>query len=156
MSDPARISEHISYAEATSSATAKAYNIDNRPNEQQLANMRYVAENVFERVRNHFGKPIRITSFFRNEQVNKIVSGAGKSQHKTGEAIDMQATSGVTNAQLFHYIKNNLLFDQLIWEFGNDSEPAWIHVSLTKGTNRKQVLKAIKKGNGETDYLTWK
>jgi len=121
---------------------------------------------VFQPIRDHFGVPIRISSGYRSAALNKAIGGAGKtingvyvpsSQHCTGEAvdIDMDGTS-VTNAQIFNYIKENLNFDQLIWEFGTDTNPDWVHVSYNSdGAQRKQILKAIKKG-GATSYLPFK
>ena len=141
-----KISNHISYTEGVRSNTATRRGIKNEPNAIQLDNMRLIANKVFEPLRSHFGEPIRINSFFRSVNLNKAIGGSRTSQHCTGEAIDMYGLNGVTNAQLFHYIKDNLEFDQLIWEFGNDKNPDWVHVSFDKNRNRKRVLKAIKGG----------
>lgn len=147
------VSKNISYKEATHSTTAKRLGIDNTPNAEQFSNMVYVAENVFQPLREHFKCPIYISSFFRSDDLNKAVRGSASSTHKKGEAMDLDADvyGVVTNAQIFHYIKDNLEFDQLIWEFGTESEPAWIHVSLSKRNNRNQILKAYKL-NGKTKY----
>jgi hypothetical protein len=147
------VSKNISYKEATHSTTAKRLGIDNTPNAEQFSNMVYVAENVFQPVREHFGVPIYVSSFFRSEALNKAVRGSSSSTHIKGEAMDLDADvfEGVTNAQIFEYIKNNLEFDQLIWEFGTDENPAWVHVSLSKRNNRKQVLKAVRV-DGKTHY----
>lgn len=134
------ISKYITLAEATTSQTAVRKNIPNIPNEKELENMKYVAVNVFDKVREHFGKPIRVSSFFRCLRLNNAVGGSSTSQHVKGMAIDMQGTNGLTNSEIFHYIKDNLEFDQLIWEYGTKKEPAWVHVSLSRGENRKQVL----------------
>lgn len=134
------ISKYITLAEATTSQTAVRKNIPNIPNEKELENMKHVAVNVFDKVREHFGKPIRVSSFFRCLRLNNAVGGSKTSQHIKGMAIDMQGTNGLTNAEIFHYIKDNLEFDQLIWEYGTEQEPAWVHVSLSRGENRKQVL----------------
>ena len=147
------ISKNISYKEATHSTTAKRLGIDNTPNAEQMSNMRYVAENVFQPIREHFGVPIYISSFFRSEALNKAVRGSSSSTHTKGEAMDLDADvfGRINNAQIFNYIKDNLEFDQLIWEFGTDDNPAWVHVSLSKRNNRNQILKAIKVG-GKTHY----
>ena len=147
------VSKNISYKEATHSTTAKRLGIDNTPNAEQFSNMVYVAENVFQPIREHFGVPIYVSSFFRSEALNKAVRGSSSSTHIKGEAMDLDADvyEGVTNAQIFEYIKNNLEFDQLIWEFGTDENPAWVHVSLSKRNNRKQVLKAVRV-DGKTHY----
>lgn len=147
------VSKNISYKEATHSTTAKRLGIDNTPNAEQFSNMVYVAENVFQPIREHFGVPIYVSSFFRSEALNKAVRGSSSSTHIKGEAMDLDADvfEGVTNAQIFEYIKNNLEFDQLIWEFGTDENPAWVHVSLSKRNNRKQILKAVRV-DGKTHY----
>ena len=147
------VSKNISYKEATHSTTAKRLGIDNTPDSEQFSNMIYVAENVFQPIREHFNTLIYISSFFRSEALNKAIKGSINSTHKKGEAMDLDADvyGGVTNAEIFNYIKDNLEFDQLIWEFGTDEEPAWVHVSLSKRTNRNQILKAYKV-NGKTKY----
>lgn len=135
-----KISKYISYSEATTSQTAVRKKIDNTPTALELSNMEFVAKNVFDKIRDHFGVPIRVSSFYRSLKLNKEVDGSKNSQHMKGEAIDIQATGNITNAYIFNYVKNNLQFDQLIWEFGNDKEPAWVHVSLSKTKNRKQII----------------
>jgi len=147
------VSKNISYKEATHSTTAKRLGIDNTPDADQFSNMIYVAENVFQPVREHFGVPIYVSSFFRSEALNSAIRGSSSSTHMKGEAMDLDADvfGKVTNAEIFHYVKDNLEFDQLIWEFGTETEPAWVHVSLSKGTNRNQILVAKKVG-GKTVY----
>jgi zinc D-Ala-D-Ala carboxypeptidase len=148
-----RISKHISYKEATQSQTATRKGISNDPDAYQLQNMQLLAEKVFEPLREHFGVPIAINSFFRSQKLNKAIGGAAGSQHTQGRAIDIDDTlGGVSNKQMFDYIKNHLDFDQLIWEFGDNNNPAWVHVSYVSETeNRRRVLKASKK-NGKTVY----
>lgn len=147
------ISKNISYKEATLSTTAKRLGIDNTPNAEQFSNMVHVAENVFQPVREHFDTPIYVSSFYRSEALNKAINGSSSSTHMKGEAMDLDADvyNKVTNAEIFHYIKDNLEFDQLIWEFGTNQNPDWVHVSLSKGVNRKQVLVA-KRVHGKTVY----
>lgn len=138
------ISKYISYQEATTSQTATRKRIDNTPTSAELICMQLVAMRIFDVVREHFNTPLRVSSFFRCLALNKAVGGAVNSQHKLGQAIDMQGTGDVTNKQIFDYIKNNLDFDQLIWEFGNNKNPAWVHVSyVSKEKNRKQILFVI-------------
>jgi hypothetical protein len=147
-----KISKHISYKEGVNSPTAIRRGINNVPNSDQLVNMRLLAEKVFEPLRVHFDTPIKINSFFRCTALNVAVGGSGSSQHCKGEALDMDATGDVTNKMLFDYIKDNLTFDQLIWEYGNDDEPDWVHVSFTDNTvNRKEILRAVK-GQGYIQY----
>ena len=140
------ISEHISYKEGTNSTTAIRRGIDNTPNDEQLANMELIAKKVFEPLRKWVGGPVKINSFFRSVKLNKAIGGSGKSQHCHGQAIDIDDTFGVVaNSDMYNYIKNNLNFDQMIWEFGDDEEPNWVHVSyVSKEDNRKRCLKAYK------------
>jgi len=148
-----KISLNISYKEATHSNTAKRKGIENEPNKTQLAAMKLVAEKVFQPVRQKFRVPIFISSFFRCKELNTVLGGSKTSQHCKGEAMDLDADvfGNVTNAQIFRYILDNLDFDQLIWEYGDDENPNWVHVSFKKTGNRKQVLKAVK-GKGYVKY----
>ena len=154
-----QLSEHLSLAEVTRSETAKRRGISNMPFEAHIANFKLLAEKVFEPIRNHFGKPIHISSGYRSAALNKAIGGAASSQHCSGEAIDIDMdghAGGVTNKMVFDYIKDNLEFDQLIWEFGTDANPDWVHVSYeSTGKQRKQILKAVKKG-GATSYVPYK
>ena len=141
------ISKNITFYEAIKSDTAIKLKIDNTPNSEQILNMEYVAKNVFESLRKGLGnKSIGISNFFRSLQLNKAIKGSSPtSQHCKGEAIDIDADiypkSKITNSQIFNYIKNNLDFDQLIWEYGNDINPSWVHVSLKRiGKNIKMTL----------------
>lgn len=147
-----KISDHISYKEATYSNTAIRLNIENKPNDYHLGNMSAVAHHIFEPLREWVGGPIKINSFFRSLALNNVF-GAKNSQHIEGRAIDIDDTFGhKTNAEMFRYIKNNLDFDTLIWEFGNNKNPNWLHVSYISNTeNRSRVLKAVKVNN-QTHY----
>ena len=146
------ISRHITYAEATRTSTG----LPNDPDAKQLYAMQSIASNVFEPLRAWVGGPIQITSFFRCAAVNKKVGGASNSQHVKGEAMDLDMDmikGSKSNADLFRYIRANLPFDQLIWEFGNTINPNWVHVSYrASGGNRGQVLIA-RKSAGRTVYL---
>ena len=148
-----RISKHISLREATHSATAKRRGIENTPNEEQLDAMYKVAEFIFEPLRLYVGGAIKITSFFRSPKVNKAIGGVSSSQHCKGQAIDIDDVfDHKTNAEMFEYIRENLDFDQLIWEFGDSNNPNWLHVSyVSKAENRNRVLRAVKR-NGRTKY----
>lgn len=150
-----KISEHISYKEATRSVTALRLGIDNTPNEYQLQNMEIIAKNVFEPLRKAVGGAIKINSFFRCEDLNKAIGGSSKSQHCQGRAIDVDDNYGhMSNNDMYKYIKENLDFDQLIFEFPDENGNAsWIHVSYVDAdSNRKRCLKAIKE-NGKTKYI---
>ena len=143
------ISKYISLDEATKSPTAKRLGIENKPTKDHLENMRRVAINVFDKVREHFSVPIGVSSFYRSQELNDAVPGSSKtSQHRTGEAIDIDADiyGNVTNLDIFNYIKDNLVFDQLIGEYPDASGKwSWVHVSLKKSGNRKQVLVKLRK-----------
>jgi len=154
------ISNHISYKEGTYSATALRRGLDNTPNAEQLKCMHDLALVVFEPLREWVGGPIKINSFFRGEAVNSAIGGSKYSQHMKGQAIDIDDTFGYkTNAEMYNYIKENLDFDQLIWEFGTkypNGNPNWVHVSwVSHRPNRKQEVIATTE-NGKTKYLKGK
>lgn len=155
-----KISQHLSLNEVTKSATAKRLGIDNTPTPEHLANLKLLAEKIFEPIRKHFGKPIFISSGYRSKALNEATPGSSAtSQHCSGEALDLDqdsAGTGVTNRQVFDFIKDNLEFDQLIWEYGTDNNPDWVHVSYeSKGKQRKQVLRC-RRVNGKPQYSPYK
>lgn len=152
-----QLSKHLSLAEVTRSESAKRNGISNEPTAEHLNNFKLLAEKVFEPIREHFKVPIHISSGYRSLALNKKIGGSSSSQHCSGEAIDIDMDgTAITNAQVFNYIKDNLNFDQLIWEFGTTSNPDWVHVSYeSTGKQRKQVLRAIKQG-GKTAYTPYK
>ena len=147
------ISKHVSYKEGVYSNTATRRGIDNTPNDEQLNNMELIAEEVFEPLRVWVGGPIKINSFFRSPDLNTAIGGSSKSQHCKGQAMDIDDTFGkATNAEMYHFIKDNLDFDQMIWEFGSDDNPDWVHVSyVSEDDNRRRCLKAYKE-KGKTKY----
>ena len=116
--------------------------------------MELVAEEVFEPLRNYVGGPIKINSFFRCPELNTAIGGSHKSQHCKGQAIDIDDNYGrVNNAEMYHFIKEHLDFDQLIWEFGDDDNPNWVHVSyVSQEDNRNRCLKAYR-DKGKTKYM---
>lgn len=151
------ISEHISWAEATKSQEAVRNGIENIPGPAEIENMRRIANNYFEPLRKYHGKPIGVSSFFRSKELNKAIGGSETSDHCNGCAIDIDAdifNNGISNRKIFEYFKDNY-FDQLIWEFGDKENPAWVHISLRKTGNRQQILRAIKV-NGQTKYIPFK
>jgi len=148
------ISKHISYKEGVYSTTALRRNIDNKPNEEQLASMKLIGEKIFEPLREYVGGPIKINSFFRGEELNKAIGGSTRSQHCKGQAMDIDDTFGYkTNAQMYDFIKEHLDFDQMIWEFGNDNNPNWVHVSYVSPEKNRQVCLKAYKQNGRTKYM---
>ena len=154
MANVKNISEHVSYREGVRSRTALRKGLDNTPNVAQLKCMIEIAELLFEPLREFVGGPIKINSFYRGPALNTAIGGSKRSQHMKGQAMDLDDTLGYkTNAEMYHYIKDNLEFDQLIWEFGNDDNPNWIHVSfVTHRPNRKKLTIAYKDENGRTKY----
>jgi zinc D-Ala-D-Ala carboxypeptidase len=147
------ISKHITLKEATFSATGEAKKIDNSPTPEHLENMKLLAEKVFEPLREWYGKPIKINSFYRSKALNTAIGGSQTSQHSHGQAMDIDTAAD--NKKLFDYIKANLDFDQLIFEGGTDANPDWVHVSYKAKGNRKQVLR-MRKVNGKSTYEPYK
>lgn len=157
-----KISKYISYAEVVRSAKAAQLNIDNTPTPEHLENAKALAINVIDPVREHIGGPIYPSSFYRSVKLNTSLSKGNTgvsptSQHMTGEAVDL--TTKVykvgTNKQIFDFIRLNLDFDQLIWEYGTDAEPDWVHVSYKRnGKNRKRILRALGTVK-KTNFVNW-
>jgi hypothetical protein len=153
-----KLSEHLDLAEVIKSDSAKRKGISNMPTPEHLENFKKLAVNIFEPIRKHFGVPIHISSGYRSKELNTLIGGSLTSQHCSGEAIDIDmdgSANGVTNKMVFDFIKANLNFDQLIFEFGTKDAPDWVHVSWeTTGKQRKQVLRAVKQ-SGITKYQTY-
>jgi hypothetical protein len=153
-----KLSEHLSLSEVTRSESAKRKGISNMPTEAHIANFKLLAENIFEPIRNHFRCPIIISSGYRSKELNAAIGGSATSQHCSGEAIDIDmdgTPNGVTNRMVFDYIKDNLTWDQMIFEFGDKENPDWVHVSYeSSGKQRKQILRAVRT-NGKTSYLPY-
>lgn len=145
-----QLSKHLSLAEIIRSDLAKRKGINNMPTQEHLENLKKLASNIFEPIRENFNSPIYISSGYRSKSLNTALKGSLTSQHCSGEAIDIDmdgSDDGVTNKQVFDFIKEHLNFDQLIWEFGTKDQPDWVHVSFeSTGKQRKQVLRAIKQG----------
>ena len=154
-----KLSLHLDLSEVVRSESAKRKGISNMPTPEHIANFKILAEKVFEPIREHFRCPIHISSGYRSKELNAAIGGSLTSQHCSGEAIDIDmdgTPNGVTNRMVFDYIKDNLEFDQLIYEFGDSNNPDWVHVSYeTTGKQRKQILKAIRV-NGKTSYTNYK
>ena len=124
------LSDHISFKEGTFSATATRLNISNVPDKDSLMNMQILARKIFEPLRVYVAGPIKINSFYRSPKLNEKIGGSRKSQHCQGCAIDIDDIHGIkTNNQMYYWVKENLNFDQLIWEFGDDDNPDWVHIS---------------------------
>ena len=155
-----QLSKYFTLAELTPSATAKRLGIKNDPTPEHLNNLKLLATNVLDKVREHFGKPIWVSSGYRSKALNDATPGSSAtSQHCSGEAADLDQDgrgTGVTNKMVFDYIKDNLNFDQLIYEYGTDANPDWVHVSWeSNGKQRKQVLRCTRV-NGKPVYTPYK
>ena len=156
---PEKLSANFSMKEFTASNTAKRKGIDNNPGLEHAEAALELFENIVQPIRDHFGTSIFLSSGYRSQALNKAIGGSQTSQHSKGEAvdIDMDGRKGPENEDVFHYIRENLPFDQLIWEFGTNSRPDWVHVSYKKGgPQRGQILAAKRNSRGKTYYETWK
>ena len=147
-----KLSKNLTLDEATKSATAIKNGISNKPSGEHLSNLIQIATKIFQPVRDHFQKPIIVSSGYRSKALNDLIGGASGSQHSKGEALDLDGS--VDNFLIFEFIKNNLEFDQLIWEFGDDENPDWVHVSYKTENNRGEVLQAVRQ-NGRVIYKIW-
>lgn len=150
-----KLSKNLNLAEVTRSETAKRRKIDNAPTDEHIENLKILAANIFQPMRDHFGKPIYISSGYRSEALNKAIKGSKTSQHCKGEALDIDndnANNGVTNRDIFEFIRDHLKFDQLINEFPVKGKPSWVHVSYSKTQQRNQILKAYKDSRNITRY----
>ena len=144
---------HFSLAELTKSQTAIRKGIDNKPTLDHIENLTELCTQVLEPTRRNFGKPMVISSGYRSEELCEAIGSSKNSQHAKGEAADFEMF-GVDNKELAKYIKNNLVFDQLILEFYNPDDPSsgWVHCSYSKEENRKQSL--LYNGKDYTEWLT--
>ena len=145
-----QLSKNLYLSEVTKSQTAIQKGIKNEPTKEEIQNLKDIAENIFQPVRDHFKVPIGISSGYRSKKLNQIIGGSKTSEHMSGRALDIDADiyGNITNKQIFDFIRKNLEFNQLIWEFGDDNNPDWVHVSFDKGNNKKRVLRAGRDKNG--------
>ena len=154
-----KLSLHLDLSEVVRSESAKRKGISNMPTAEHIANFKILAEKVFEPIRQHFRCPIHISSGYRSKELNAAIGGSATSEHCSGQAIDIDmdgTPNGVTNRMVFDYIKDNLDFNQLIFEFGDAQNPDWVHVSYSAtGNQRKQILRASRV-NGKTTYSPYK
>ena len=152
-----QLSTNLSLAEVTRSETAKRRGISNMPTAEHIENFKKLAINIFQPIREHFGKPIIISSGYRSAELNKAIGGSLSSQHSSGEAIDIDMDgTDITNKQIFDYIKENLNFDQMIAEFPKQGNPDWVHVSFAANRSQRKQILVAKKVNGKTTYIPYK
>ena len=151
-----KLSKNLSLAEVTKSITAQRLGIDNTPKDEWIIeNLKAIAKHVFQPLRNAFGCPIYVSSGYRGPELNRAIGGSKRSQHMEGRALDLDADvfGRCTNSQIFNWLRDNVEFDQLIWEFGDEDNPDWVHVSyIYDGNNRCRCLKARRDDKGQTYY----
>ena len=151
-----KLSKNLSLKECLRSETAKRLGVNNQPHEEWvIENLKAVAKNVFQPLRDGIGVPVYVSSGYRSPELNEAIGGSKRSQHMEGRALDLDADvyGGTTNGDIFRYILNNLEFDQMVWEFGDEDNPDWVHVSYVHGgDNRGRCLKAKRDDNGKTFY----
>jgi hypothetical protein len=153
-----KLSKNLSLKEVTRSTTAQRLGIDNTPTEEYIKNLKYIAENIFQPMRDHFAVPIFVSSGYRSPELNKAIGGSPRSFHCYGMALDLDQdyrNTTLGNGTIFHYIKDNLPFTELIYEFGDDNGPDWVHVALAKGRENEKVVKIAKRINGKNIYELW-
>lgn len=151
------LSQHLTLDEMERSATATEKKLSNVAPADAVERMRQLAGAIFQPLRDHFGVPLHVSSGFRGAALNALTPNRStNSQHLTGEAMDLDQdgqTHGVTNKDVFFFIVRNLPFDQLIWEFGTDTMPQWVHVSYATGrAGRRDVRRAVRAANGDVSY----
>ncbi len=148
------LSVHLSLAQAIKSDTAKKHGLDNTPSAAEKENLKQLGTNIYDKIYNKFDGNVKLTSVFRNSEVNAKVGGSSTSQHRYGQALDIKGTNGITNKQIFKYVKDNLDYHQIIWEFGSTTEPSWVHIGYKSSGNKKINTRAVKV-NGKTTYKTF-
>lgn len=149
-----KLSKNLTLSEVTKSQTAIRRGIDNQPTKEALENLERVARDIFQPCRDLIDGPLYVSSGYRSPELNAAIGGSTTSSHMIGEALDLDCDFfGIgTNSELFYHIRKNLEFDQLIWEFGDSCEPAWVHVSKRKENNRGEVLRAFRNSSGKVSY----
>ena len=147
-----KLSENFSLKEMTKSQTALRRGIENEPGEEEQANLQQLCEQVLQKVRDHFGKPVTVNSGYRSPELNSAIGGSTTSDHCKGMAADIEIP-GVSNYELAEWIQNNCEFRQLILEFYTPGVPdsGWVHVSYNYEENLKKVMTAMKE-DGKTVY----
>lgn len=141
-----RITPHFTLSEMTKSQTALRLGLDNDPDSDGIASLRALCEQVLEPIREHYDRPVIVTSGFRALAVNKAIGSRATSQHIKGEAADIEIP-GVDNLEIYYWVAANLDFDQLILEYySGEPSSGWVHVSHVRRSNRKQTLRIDKSG----------
>jgi zinc D-Ala-D-Ala carboxypeptidase len=153
-----KLSNNLTLVEATKSNTAIRRGIDNTPTDAHIENLKYLAQKVFQPLRENFGSAIYVSSGYRSKELNEAIGGSQRSFHSHGMALDLDQDGksyAVSNADIFYYIKDNLPFSELIWEFGDEDKPDWVHVAIAKGREDEKNAKIAYRENGKTKYKKW-
>lgn len=140
-----KLGPNFTLQEFTRSDTATKLGIDNTPNAGEVASLRALVVNVLQPLRDALGSPVRITSGFRSDALNKAVDGSKQSQHRKGEAADF-TVDGMSSAEVADFLQElGLPYDQLI--VYAPSRGGHVHVSYTtRRANRKERLYAPAEG----------
>jgi len=147
-----RLSKNFTLGELTKSQTAIRRSIDNTPSAAATNYLQGLVDNVLQPVRDHFKKPVDISSGYRSPQLNVAIGGSSTSHHCLGMAADFEIM-GMDNKELAQWVRDNLKFTQLILEFYTDGDPnsGWVHVGYDPVDLKCEVLRA-RKVNGKTIY----
>lgn len=148
-----KLTKNFTLKEMTKSESAARLGIHNVPNEEDVDALKLLCENVLQKVRDHYKKPVMVTSGYRSPDLCEAIGSSRKSQHTRGEAADFEI-NGIDNKELAKWISENLDFDQVILEYYDEENPnsGWIHCSYKKQDNRKNVLKTSRDSNGKLIY----
>ena len=153
-----KLSKNLWLSEVIKSNTATRRGIDNSPTDLHIANLKYLAEKIFQPIREHFGCPIFVSSGYRSKALNEAIGGSQRSFHSHGMALDLDMdnkASKISNTDIFNFIKDNLEYTELIWEFGDEDKPDWVHVAIAKGRENEKNAKVAYREDGKTKYKKW-
>ena len=153
-----KLSNNLWLSEVIKSDTAVRRGIDNNPTELHISNLTYIAEKIFQPIREHFGCPIFVSSGYRSKALNEAIGGSQRSFHSHGMALDLDMdgkAQNVSNTDIFNFIKDNLEYTELIWEFGTEDKPDWIHVAIAKGRETERNAKIAYRIEGKSKYKKW-
>ena len=151
-----KLSKNLWLSEVIKSNTATRKGIDNSPTDLHIANLKYLAEKIFQPIREHFGCPIFVSSGYRSKALNEAIGGSQRSFHSHGMALDLDMdnkASKISNTDIFNFIKDNLEYTELIWEFGDEDKPDWVHVAIAKGRENEKNAKVAYREDGKAKYM---
>ena len=153
-----KLSKNLWLSEVTKSNTAVRRGIDNNPTDEHVEKLKYLAEKIFQPIREHFNCPIFVSSGYRSKALNEAIGGSQRSFHSHGCALDLDMdgkAQNVSNTDIFNFIKDNLEYTELIWEFGTKDKPDWVHVAIAKGRETEKNAKIAYRIEGKTKYKKW-